>query len=174
MNSGALEMLATALEMEGKGMAFYEKAMTTCSNDMGRDVFTMLRDDEILHIKRIKAIYASLDGGGAFTDAWRGMCPDHKDLGLVFRELAFKHGRSITPQTTDIKAVDIALDFEQQSVAFYQQRLAKALDPLERHFLEAMVAEERSHFDALSDMRFYLSDPAAWFSEKEHSGFDGA
>jgi hypothetical protein len=37
-----------------------------------------------------------------------------------------------------------------------------------------MISEEKSHHAALSDMKLYLSDPAAWFVEQEHPGLDGA
>lgn len=59
-------------------------------------------------------------------------------------------------------------------VAFYQDHLSKAKDRVEREFIEQMVTEEKSHHAALSDMKLYLSDPAAWFVEQEHPGLDGA
>ena len=68
MTDRSLQMLAKALEMEQKGYSFYEKAIGQCTNDVGRDVFTKLRDDELIHIDRIKKIYAALEGGGQWEE----------------------------------------------------------------------------------------------------------
>jgi rubrerythrin len=174
MGDGALEMLGMALEMEGRGMTFYENAIATCSNALGREIFTTLRDDEILHVKRIKEIHAGLSGGGGFGDKWRAFKTGHKDLQQLFRELASRNGKNITASAGDLQAIEVGLDFELKSVSFYMERLPKASDPMEHRFVEAMVQEERTHFDTLADMKFYLTDPEQWFAEKEHAGFDGA
>lgn len=57
---GAVEMLKTALEMEEKGFNFYEQTIKTCKNPLGTEIFTTLRNDELLHKDRIKAIYKSM------------------------------------------------------------------------------------------------------------------
>jgi len=170
----SLEMLSTALEMEREGKTFYEKAVTTCQNELGREIFRMLMKDELLHMDRIGKIYQSLKGGKAWSGEWKSIEPDHKDLRVLFREMASAHGTKITPKTSDLEALDVGIDFESRSVEFYQDHLAKAKDPLEREFIEQMVTEEKSHHAALSDMKSYLSDPAAWFLEQEHPGLDGA
>jgi len=66
------------------------------------------------------------------------------------------------------------IDFEMRSVEFYEEQLPKATDSLEQEFIKKMIVEERGHHAALTDMKFYLSDPAGWFREKERGGpFDG-
>jgi len=170
----SLEMLTTALEMEKEGKAFYEKAVSTCQNEFGREIFRMLMKEEFIHMDRILKIYDSLKAGEAWSEDWKSIKPDHKDLRLLFKELAAAHGTKITPTTSDLEALDVGVDFELRAISFYQEHLAKATDSLEREFLEEMVAEEKTHHATLSDMKLYLSDPAAWFLEQEHPGLDGA
>jgi len=170
----SLEMLTTALEMEKEGKAFYEKAVSTCQNEFGREIFRMLMKEEFIHMDRILKIYDSLKAGEAWSEDWKSIKPDHKDLRLLFKELAAAHGTKITPTTSDLEALDVGVDFELRAISFYQEHLAKAADSLEREFLEEMVAEEKTHHATLSDMKLYLSDPAAWFLEQEHPGLDGA
>ena len=55
-------MLSTALDMEEKGMAYYEKALKTAENKLGRDIFAGLKEDEGKHMERIKKIYSSIKG----------------------------------------------------------------------------------------------------------------
>ena len=170
----SLEMLTTALEMEKEGKAFYEKAVSTCQNEFGREIFRMLMKEEFIHMDRILKIYDSLKAGEAWSEDWKSIKPDHKDLRLLFKELAAAHGTKITPTMSDLEALDVGVDFELRAISFYQEHLAKATDSLEREFLEEMVAEEKTHHATLSDMKLYLSDPAAWFLEQEHPGLDGA
>jgi rubrerythrin len=170
----SLQMLSTALELEKKGTGFYNNAVSTCQNEVGREIFRMLMQDEIVHMDRIKRIYELLKAGGDWTDEWKSVKPDHKDLGVLFREMVSTHGKDITAKTSDIEALDVGIDLELRAIAFYQGHLSEATDALEREFLEQIITEEKGHHAALADMKLYLSDPAAWFGEQEHIGLDGA
>ncbi len=170
----AVQMLAKALEMETKGKAFYEKASSTSTNALGREIFQMLRNDEIIHMERIRKIYESLNAGRAWSGDWKEMNVEHRDLQTLFTEMASEHGSKIKAEPSDLEALDVGIDLEQRAVAFYEEHLPETADPLEREFTERMIAEERSHYGALSDMKLYLSNPTAWFSERERGGLDGA
>lgn len=170
----SLQMLSKALEMEEKGKSFYETAISTCQNKLGREIFQMLMKDEGMHMDRIKNIYQALKAGEAWSEKWKSIKPDHKDLGILFKEMASAHGTDITAKTSDLEALDIGIDLEFRAISFYQQHLAKAVDPMEREFVDQMITEERSHHAALSDMKLYFSDPAAWFGEHERHILDGA
>jgi len=172
-NERALDMLSKALEMEKKGKAFYDQAVHMCKNALGIEIFKILSNDELVHTERIKTIYTALSGGGKWTDAWAAMKFAHKDLSVLFKELAAKRGKDIKADTGDIEALGIGVDFEQKSVKFYQEHLKSAADPMERKFLDQMIVEEKGHFAVLVDTKQYLENPAAWFSEKERSGYDG-
>ena len=81
---------------------------------------------------------------------------------------------SIGALTHSARAVDIGLDFESASLEFYREQRARTADPLEAAFLDQMTLEEKEHFKALKDTRYYLTDPAGWFIEKERAGLEGA
>ncbi|MBW1859949.1 MAG: ferritin family protein [Deltaproteobacteria bacterium] len=169
-----MHMLSTALGLEEKGKGFYSKAVSTCHNAVGKEIFRMLMKDEVVHMDRIRQIYKRLEGGGPWSDEWKSIQPDHKELGLLFREIAFAHGREVTTEASDMEAIDVGIDFEMRAITFYQEHLEQVTDPLEREFIEQLIKEEKSHHAALSDMKLYLSDSAAWFGEQERSGLDGA
>jgi hypothetical protein len=46
--------------------------------------------------------------------------------------------------------------------------------PEEREFLNHLIAEERSHYIMLADLKFYYIDPEHWFMEKGKTDLDGA
>jgi rubrerythrin len=177
MKSGrerSLKMLDTALTMEKKGISFYEKALSTCKNDVGREIYKMLKDDESVHIERIMKIFSSLEEGSEWKEEWSSMKLSHGDLNEMFIDLAKKHSKNITVDDTDIEALNVGIDFELKSVDFYKQHLEEAEDSEEREFLKLMIGEEKSHYNLLEDMRYYLTDPESWFMEKERGGLDGA
>ena len=169
----SLDMLSKALEMEQKGYEFYERTISACRNELGVKIFTMLRDDEVIHTRRIKAIYESLKGGQPWGREWKNLQFNHRDLTVMFKDLAKAQGPNISPGSGDLEALEVGIDFETRAVAFYEGHLAAATDPLEREFIEHMIEEEKGHHTALADMKYFLADPAAWFREQEGSAFDG-
>jgi rubrerythrin len=173
-NERALRMLKTALEMETKGHQFYGQTLKTCANPAGREIFQMLMEDEVVHTSVIGRIYDALTGGQDWSAELAQMeAQDHEDLSTVFRQLAVRHGDAITASTSDLEALEVGIDFEKKAVRFYQDALAEATDPLERRFVELMVAEEKTHVQVLADMKLYLTQPQAWFQMQERSQLDG-
>lgn len=163
----ALKWLAAALEMEERGNSFYQNAVKECQNEVGREIFDMLRKDELMHMKRINNIYDSLESGKGWTDKWKAEKFQHGDLAEIFTGLAEKHVLDIKPLSTDLDAMGVGVDLEHSSIKFYKKHLANAGQPKEKKFLEQMVEEEQAHLDALLDMKDYLTDPAAWHFKKE-------
>jgi rubrerythrin len=168
----SLKMLSTALEMEEKGRAFYERVVSTCKNSVGREMFKMLLEDEKVHMDRIKKIYESLSGREVWC-SWDDLEAPHGNLTAIFRKMAKEHGSKISVDTDDLEALDVGIDFEARSVEFYEEQLKKATDKLETDFIKEMIVEEKEHYAALEDMKLYLSDPASWFRERERGGLDG-
>ncbi len=170
----ALEMLKTALTMEEEGEKFYRKAMASSKNDLGKKVFETLMKDERIHYGRILKIYNKLKDDHTWTEDWKTMEVGHKDVETLFREMAQEHGKTLEADPGELEALDVGIDFEYKTLKFYQDYLSQANDPLEKEFVEKMVAEERGHYTALKDVKQYMSDPAAWYQEMERSGLDGA
>ncbi len=170
----ALEWISKALEMELKGKEYYESAITKSCNTTSRKMLEMLRDDEIIHMKRITIIYKKLEDEKIFTSDWKSFKTDSEDMKNFFRELKEKHDISQVCAASDIDALKIAVDFEEKSVRYYSDHLKTAQESIERLFLEAMVREEKGHRKAIEDMLFYLTNPEGYFREMEHGGLDGA
>lgn len=172
-NEQTLLWLSVALEMERKGKAFYDKAIGDCKNPLGHEIFKTLMKDEVVHENRIKAIYKQLEGGKEWNEEWAKMDVNHKALEPFFTGLVAKQGANVKGDTNDIKALEVGIDLETRSIEFYESNLKVATDAKEKAFLDRMVTEEKSHHKVLTDLKFYLSNPAAWFAEHERSGYDG-
>ncbi|MBI5583240.1 MAG: ferritin family protein [Deltaproteobacteria bacterium] len=170
----SVQMLCAALEMEEKGKAFYEKALAISRNPLGREIFKTLIADEIVHRERIQKIYDSLMKDQGWNQDWEHLVCPVQDWGTVFRDLAAQYAQSGATEAGDLETVEIARDFELRSIAFYENHLAQATEPLEQAFLNQMIREEKSHYRALQDTYYYLTDPEGWFIEKEKAGLEGA
>ena len=170
-NKSFCQMLSTALEMEKKGKAFFDKAVSKCQAQQCKDIFKMLAKEEVVHMVRIKKIYDSLSSNQGWVD-WRDFEVE-QDLGKLMKQLVQEHGKNIRAETSDIEALNIGIDLEEKSITYYSNHLDKSTDPLEKEFLQKLVEEERGHHLALIDMKFYLTDPSGWFREMERGGLDG-
>ena len=170
----ALQMLQTAMQMEEKGHRFYQKKVAECTNDLARQIFEKLRDDEVVHVARIKRIWSFLDRGQPWSDEWEAEGQATDDLQGFFRDLAKAHGTEVQTDQGDLEALEMGIDFEQRAVAYDQNQLDEARGPQERQFIQRMIAEERSHYAALVDVKYDLTDPEAWTLEMERAGLDGA
>jgi rubrerythrin len=170
--NNSIELLKTAMEMEKKGKAFYDKAATTCKNKLGQEIFAMLAKDEVVHLERISKIYNSLEASAKWTDDWMKISQAHAPVNAIFKDLASKYHTATKADSSDLEALDVGIDLETKAVAFYEKQLGQASDPMEKKFAEKMIAEERSHRAVLVDTKAYLEDPAAYFVEMEKPGFD--
>lgn len=173
----AMAMCATAMEMEERGRRFYEDAASRCRNPAGKDMFRILMEQEVVHISRIKRIYAAVQTGGSFPEVSdpAEFAAGSDALEALFKGLAARHDtKAGSPDPSDLEAVETGIDLEKNAIAFYEHQRSQAIDPKELAFIDLMIREEKGHHRTLNDMKFYLTDPAGWFRERERGGLDGA
>ena len=168
------ELTDTAISIEEKGIAFYEKAIETCSNDIGKEVFIKLKNAEFKHIDRFKQIYETVSKGAPLNEITALHAETKVNIKKMFKKLALKHGPKISTESSDIEALDVGIGLENESIKYYEQQMEGATDQQEKVLLEQIIAEERDHHAVLADMKHYYTDPESWFQENEHIGLDGA
>jgi rubrerythrin len=166
-------MLETALELEAKGQQFYAGAVATCRNPLGSAMFRKLLDDEGIHAGRIERIFRAVKGGTDWSGELRELETDQSTLARFFGSLAETARQQVKPETTDLEALELGIEFEAAAVRFYESQLAEVDDGLEHRFLQRMVAEERDHLQALIELKRYLADPQAWYAANEPLLADG-
>lgn len=169
-----MSMLEAALELEAKGKAYYEKALRQVRNTLGREILESLMAEELVHMERIRLIAASLRHKQAWSAEWQDLGIDKNEIEAIFNKMAREHKTAERAETSDIEALELGIALEAESIAFYEGHLDLAQDPLEKAFLTQIAAEERDHHATLEDMKLYLKDPVAWFTEHERHTLDGA
>jgi rubrerythrin len=167
-----LEGLRVAVQMEIDGKEFYLKASRASSNEMGRKLLESLSIEEDLHRQKFEQIYEALQQ----KKSWPGVKPASgfsQKLKTLFAQQAEEIGTGIKAATTELEAVETAMDLENKSYDFYKSRSKAATSTVEKDFYDEVAAEETIHHKLLRDYYDYLKDPVQWFTQKEHPLLDG-
>lgn len=166
MTDNRIEALRQALTMEEDGKAYYEDALNRVESELAGDVFRHLIKAEIKHVKKIEQLYASLEETGKWPDVVltrdRGETVDN-----IFAEALANVDEKVKGTTTDIEALKMAVEMEDQGIKYYQSKADMADDPFEKKFYHLLVREEGEHFISLLDTIEFLEDPQGYFSQLE-------
>ncbi len=168
----AIEVLRLAVRMEVEGKEFYQKASQKSSNKLAKDLFQQLANEEDVHRKKFEEIHEVLKRG----QNWPDVAPPSekgKKLKSLFSEATKTLGSKVKVAESELEAINIAIDMEIKSYNLYHSRSEESTLPLEKRFYESLAGEERGHHLALTDSLEYLSNPAGWFTEREHWSLDG-
>ena len=168
-----IEVLQLAVQMEVDGKEFYQKASGKSSNRLAKDLFHQLANEEDIHRRKFEEIYKAIKKG----KNWPNVVPvseKGKKLKSLFSEATKALGSKVKVAESELEAIKTAMDMEVRSYNLYHTRSKEATLPMEKRFYETLAGEERGHHLTLVGSYEYLSDPAGWFTQKEHWSLDGA
>jgi rubrerythrin len=167
-----LEALKTAIQMEIDGKKYYLKASKESGNTLGRKLLEKLAREEDNHRQKFEQIYEAIRKKKAWP-AIDFQPNGSQNLRTLFAEASEKIGSKVKAPTTELNAVQTAMDMENKTYDFYKRHGEKATHDTEKDFYHAVAAEEREHHLILLDYYEYLKDPAGWFVKTEHPSLDG-
>jgi rubrerythrin len=167
-------IFCTAIELKDKKVELYAKAMKGCGDEVGIQTFKALKEAEEAHLTRFRQMYEDLTQGKAAIDSCKYYDFGGADKKTILRKIARELGKIAKACVNDVVAIEQGMELEDKSISLFTEELKRATDPLEREFLNYMIAEEREHYILLTDLRFYYVDSENWFLEKSKSGLDGA
>lgn len=167
-----MKPLEMAIQMEVEGKAFYQAASRRAGDRLGQDLFARLAKEEDFHAAKAREIADAL-AGGETPMAIEESLDRGVELRSIFAEATNRLVERDAVASTELDAIDDALDLEEKSRQFYEERSLTAETEFERRFFGALVGEERGHYLSLVDYREYLTDPAGWFTRTEHHSLDG-
>jgi len=167
-----LEAVRFAVQMEIDGKKFYLKASRESSNETGRKLLQTLSGEEDLHRQKFEEIYRAIQQKKAWPSV--SLAPDRsQELTTLFARQTEEIGSSVVAPSTELDAVQTAMDMENKSYDFYRAQSHAATYIAEKDFYEAVAAEETVHHQLLRNYYEYLKDPVHWFTQKEHPSVDG-
>jgi len=168
-----IEILQLAVRMEVDGKEFYQKASRKSSNKLAKELFHELANQEDIHRKKFVQIYEALKKGQHWPDI-ESQSGKGAEIKSLFAEATKALDSKFKIAESELEAIKTAMDMETRSYNLYHTRSAESTLPVEKQFYKTLAGEERGHHLALLDSYEYLSDPAGWFTKKEHWSLDGA
>lgn len=166
-----LAALNEALAIEHAGEKFYREAAEGCEEEVTRQTFLALAEQERAHATYFQSYYDAVAQQHAWPDSrlvelepsdlpaqakaiFEGAMPELQQAGPV-----------MCARTHDL--YETAMDKERASIALYEQQAAAAGSDEQKAFFEFLVAQEKGHLNLLYNTQKYLDDPIHFFFDEE-------
>ncbi|MEW6532441.1 MAG: ferritin family protein [Thermodesulfobacteriota bacterium] len=149
------DVFAMAVRIEENGKAFYEGAASGSQNEGVKTLFQELAQMEQGHIELFRALRSTL-APSILDTVWdpEGLAESYlqaaADTHVFSKEAAIERLKAVdTPE----KALDMALLFEKDSVAFFLGMKSILEDPKGKGEIDQLIEQEQSHIRMLSNAK---------------------
>lgn len=147
------EIITMAVELEKKGMAFYEELAQKATSPSAKEAFSLLRDEEEKHLEFFSSLLAEAEDGTEFIDTMeevenylRAIVEDGV-LGKVLRGVGLP-----SREAGLVEAINFGIEVEKESILFYQG-FADFVPRKKMDWLRRVIDEERRHFVYLTGLK---------------------
>jgi rubrerythrin len=164
--------LEVALKMEEDGKEFYLKAAKANWNQMGKKVMEELAAEEDIHRDVFLRIYKEIKTKNKWPDT-RFTSHTAEKLKTIFRKAIENADKDFIAMPEAIDAFKTAINMENKTVDYYQERRDKASYKGEQQLYDKLVMQERGHALVLEDYLEFLTDPVSYYTKTEHHSLDG-
>jgi len=159
----ANEIFQIAIEIEGNGKRFYEKAMEIIDDPDAKELLAFLAQEEAGHLKRFTQLKAQLPKEATEGTLWD---PDHemnRYLQMMADMHVFRSDFDVEEKLSQvIKSEDvlkIGIQFEKDSIIFFLTMQDATEGEKGREFIGQLVNEEKKHLSKLSmELRKLIAD----------------
>jgi len=143
------DALELTLAVERLGFTFYTNASRKTKNDRGRQMFRRLAAEESDHLRRLQAVHEDL----LAQHQWLKREPTRLPISRRIAQEIFPHKELIRLQvrdeTTELEALNIAMDLERRSHDFFQTFAEQLHDASGRKAFLEFAKEEEGHLQEL-------------------------
>ncbi len=138
------EALRLAIQAEKGSMDFYRRAAAAVRNVRARQVFELLANEEVGHLKSFYELYKGKEFGSDLK-AYMAFPPDKKSASYQTLE------KAIDEETHEQKALEIALKEEKNCIEQYSLLVQDIIDPLVRGIFNRIIKETQKHYDMIEE-----------------------
>jgi len=170
----SLEVLKRGMKTELWGQRFYREAVARTQSEDGKRVFQSLVDEEGKHLDILRGQYASLSQQGGWVSPSQALeMAEAAESTRIFPE-AEDVGQLIADDTTDLGALEMAMNFERRGYEQYMDNAEDADSPEAQELWRSLADWEDQHFAFLQKSHDFLSSNGTWyFDEEELPFFEG-
>jgi rubrerythrin len=151
------ELINIAIDIERRGISFYDVMAKSTDNEMARTVFEGLVAMEREHLKTFQDMLSEFEKQQPRENS-PGEYPDY--IQSLIDEAVFSDdlitGEIAMQADNDIKAIELGISAEKDSLLFYyemRENMPKRTVPV----LNRIIAEEKSYLQQLSEIKKRLS-----------------
>ena len=150
MRFSADEVLEMAVELERRGIAFYENLSKKTSDQKSREIFIFLGEEEKKHLEYFQKTKDDLNTQIDFvpdtmdeTNNYLGSLIENGVLGKILQGLDLTQGDSSIE-----KALEVGMEVEKESVKFYES-MEIIVPESKKEWLKKVIQEEKKHYAIL-------------------------
>jgi len=158
----ALEVLKSAILLEKRGKAFYEKMAEQTTSAEARKIFTTMAEEEKAHVEFLSVQFVNFFKEGKFLKPDTGFNQTEDISHEVMNPELIKQ---ISAASLEAAAISAAMDFETRAVELYSKRAAEADDPNEKEMYRWLADWESGHHKILYDLNEALKE-TIWYDNQ--------
>jgi len=150
----ANEIFQIAIEIEGNGKRFYEKAMDLVDDADVKELLAFLAQEEAEHLKRFTELKARLPKEATEDTIWDPENEMNRYLQMMADMHVFRSDFDVEKKLSQVKksedVLQIGIQFEKDSIIFFLTMQDATEGEKGREFIGQLVNEEKKHLSKLS------------------------
>lgn len=150
--------LDNALYFEEEGYRLYTRLAKEAKNELSKQLFSSLAEQEKYHIEVIKAFAAKTTIKKVSFDKLE------MSIKKVYQGLKKE---MLGKDLSQIKGIEEALRMEKEGYALYQKAAVEAETNDDKRFFEELMKMEDDHYAALANLYYYYTESDKWLAEDE-------
>ena len=153
-----LQVLKTAILLEKRGKAFYERVARESESPALADLFRLMAGEETKHIEYLSEQFASFSANGKFSDH----DPRGESESAVGQILNTDIRNQISAAGFEAAAISAAIEMENRAVAVYSERAESSDEPNEKKLYAWLAQWEKGHLKFLAELNDELLEDV-WY-----------
>lgn len=150
----ANEIFQIAIEIEGNGKRFYEKAIDLVDDADVKELLAFLAQEEAEHLKRFTELKAQLPKEATEDTIWDPEHEMNRYLQMMADMHVFRSDFDVEEKLSQVKksedVLQIGIQFEKDSIIFFLTMQDATEGEKGREFIGQLVNEEKKHLSKLS------------------------
>ena len=155
------EILKSAILMEKRGQAFYEKVAQQTSGKAVKRFFEMMADEEENHIQILSRQFKAYQKNKQFVP---GELDDAHESDISAQVLSTEIKSEISAAAYEAAAISAAMSMEERAIKLYSDRARAATDPNEQALYNWLAKWETQHLNFLADIDRDLTEDI-WYDQ---------
>lgn len=154
------EVIRAAMDVEKNGHRFYSSMVERTDNELVKELFGWLAQDEVEHLRRLKKLEEKFEDDMIWADDEFLPYLNHFKDSEIF-PTAERLDKVLAEADADLKVLDLAIEAEEKFSAYFRKAEANARTEDGKESFAWLAAEEERHARIIRERRDQLSGQTA-------------